>query len=387
MFVHKFKYTLKILLKNKMLLFWTFAFPILLGTFFTMAFSDIESGEMLDIIDIAIIDNDEFQNNEIYQEVFKTLSDENNEDQLFHTVYTTKKKAEKLLEDGKISGYLLLNNQKPNVVIQSNGINETIFNQVVDEIESQSAILKTVIETQINKQEIFDYQKIYQEIEKTLNGDVKINNISNKNLSYTMIEFYTLIAMACLYGGMFAKKALLNELANMTSIGKRNSITPISKIKLILGSLSASYFVQLIGLALLYLYTIFVLKVDYGTHFLLIVLLSLAGSLAGLSLGVGTTCLVKGSENTKTGVLLAISMVGCFLCGMMGITMKYVIDTNVPILNQINPANMITDGLYSIYYYDTFDRFYFNLLSLFIFSIVVIGISIFQMRRMKYDSI
>ena len=387
MFVHKFKYTLKILLKNKMLLFWTFAFPILLGTFFTMAFSDIESGEMLDIIDIAIIDNDEFQNNEIYQEVFKTLSDENNEDQLFHTVYTTKKKAEKLLEDGKISGYLLLNNQKPNVVIQSNGINETIFNQVVDEIESQSAILKTVIETQINKQEIFDYQKIYQEIEKTLNGDVKINNISNKNLSYTMIEFYTLIAMACLYGGMFAKKALLNELANMTSIGKRNSITPISKIKLILGSLSASYFVQLIGLALLYLYTIFVLKVDYGTHFLLIVLLSLAGSLAGLSLGVGTTCLVKGSENTKTGVLLAISMVGCFLCGMMGITMKYVIDTNVPILNQINPANMITDGLYSIYYYNTFDRFYFNLLSLFVFSIVVIGISIFQMRRMKYDSI
>lgn len=387
MFVHKFKYTLKILLKNKMLLFWTFAFPILLGTFFTMAFSDIESGEMLDIIDIAIIDNDEFQNNEIYQEVFKTLSDENNEDQLFHTVYTTKKKAEKLLEDGKISGYLLLNNQKPNVVIQSNGINETIFNQVVDEIESQSAILKTVIETQINKQEIFDYQKIYQEIEKTLNGDVKINNISNKNLSYTMIEFYTLIAMACLYEGMFAKKALLNELANMTSIGKRNSITPISKIKLILGSLSASYFVQLIGLTLLYLYTIFVLKVDYGTHFLLIVLLSLAGSLAGLSLGVGTTCLVKGSENAKTGVLLAISMVGCFLCGMMGITMKYVIDTNVPILNQINPANMITDGLYSIYYYDTFDRFYFNLLSLFVFSIVVIGISIFQMRRMKYDSI
>lgn len=387
MFIHKFKYTLKILLKNKMLLFWTFAFPVLLGTFFTMAFSDIESGEMLDIIDIAIVENDEFKNNEVYLEVFQTLSDKKNEDRLFHVIYTTQKNAEKLLDDKDISGYLILENQKPNVVIQSNGINETILNQVVEEIESQSTIFKTIIETQMNKQETFDYQKIYQDIEKTLNSDVKINDISNKNLSYTMIEFYTLIAMACLYGGMFAKKALLNELANMTSIGKRNSITPLSKVKMILGSLSASYFVQLIGLTLLYLYTIFVLKVDYGTHFWMIVLLSLAGSLAGLALGVGVTCLVKGSENTKMGVLLAITMTGCFLCGMMGITMKYIIDTHMPLLNKINPANMITDGLYSLYYYNTFDRFYFNLWSLLIFSIIVIGISIFQMRRMKYDSI
>lgn len=387
MFIHKFKYTLKILLKNKMLLFWTFAFPILLGTFFTMAFSDIESGETLDIIDIAIVDNEEFQNNEVYQKVFKTLSDKKNEDRLFHIVYTTETKAKKYLEAKEISGYLILDHQKPNVVIQANGINETIFKQVVDEIESQKIILTTVIETHISKQDNFDYQKIYQEIETTLNSEVKINDTSNKNLSYTMIEFYSLIAMACLYGGMFAKRALLNELANMTSIGKRNAITPISKIKMILGSLSASYVIQLIGLALLYIYTIFVLNVDYGLHFWMIILLSLAGSLAGLSLGVGVTCLVKGSENTKMGVLLAITMTGSFLSGMMGITMKYIVDTHIPLLNKINPVNMITDGLYSLYYYDTFDRFYFDLFSLLIFSAVIISISTFQMRRLKYDSI
>lgn len=387
MFLHKFKYTLKILLKNKMLLFWTFAFPVLLGTFFTMAFSDIESGEMLDIINIAIVDNEEFQNNEIYQNVFQTLSDEDNKDRLFHTVYTTKEKAEKLLDDQEISGYLIFNDQKPYVVIEANGIDETIFNQVVEEIESQRTIFQTVMETRLSKQENFDYQKLYQDIEITLNSKVNINDISNKNLSYTMIEFYTLIAMACLYGGVFSKTALLNELANMTHVGKRNAITPISKLKMILGSLSASYLVQILGLALLYLYTIFVLNVDYGTHFFLIVLLSLAGSLAGLALGVGVSCLVKGSENAKTGVTIGITMIGCFLCGMMGITMKYVVDTNIPILNKINPANMITDGLYSLYYYDTFERFYFNLFSLLIFSAIVIGISIFQIRRMKYDSL
>ena len=34
------------------------------------------------------------------------------------------------------------------------------------------------------------------------------------------------------------------------------------------------------------------------------------------------------------------------------------------ILNLINPANMITDGLYSLYYYDTFNRFYFFIINL-----------------------
>ncbi len=67
--------------------------------------------------------------------------------------------------------------------------------------------------------------------------------------------------------------------------------------------------------------------------------------------------------------------------------MKYVIDKNVSILNKINPANMITDGLYSLYYYDTLDRFYFNIISLLIFSAFMIFISYKGLRRQKYDSI
>ena len=387
MFVHKFKYTLKILLKKRMLLFWTFAFPICLGTFFMMAFSDIEKGETLDIIDIAIVNNKDYQQNEIYQTVFKELSDKNNEDRLFHTVYVKENKAKKLLEDKKISGYLIFHEQKPTVVIQTNGINETIFNQVVTEIESQKDIYQTIIQEKINEQQPFDLEALYQNIEKTLNEDVRIKNISNKNLSYTMIEFYSLIAMACLYGGIIAKTALSNELANITAVGKRNSVTPIQKTSMILGSLAASYLVQIVGLALLYLYTIFVLKVDYGIHFDKIIFLSLAGSLAGLSLGIGVSCLCKASENAKTGITIAITMAGSFFAGMMGITMKYVIDKNIPIINQLNPVNMITDGLYSLYYYSTFDRYYFNLLSLLVFSVVVIGVSIIQIRRTQYDSI
>lgn len=393
MFKHNFKYAFKTLFRNKMLIFWTFAFPIILGTLFNLAFSNIENSEKLNIIDIAIVNSEEFQNDEIYKEAFKNLSDENSEDRLFNTKYISKEEAITLLEDGKITGYFELENNKPKVTISTNGINETIFKYIVEEIEEQKSIITNIANEKIsqklkNGNLSLDYQKIYSEILTKLDSsEVKLKNISNSNLSYTMIEFYTLIAMTCLYGGILGIVAINNNLPNMSNKGKRVSVAPISKGKLIFGSLLASYVVQLIGLALLFIYTVFVLKVDYGENLPLIILLALVGSLAGLSLGIAIGTLVKSNDNTKTGILIATTMLGCFLSGMMGITMKYIVDKNVPIVNKINPASMITDGLYSLYYYNTYNRYFFDVISLLIFSIIMIMISYRGLRRQKYDSI
>ena len=80
MFIHNLKYTIKTLFKNKILVFWTFAFPIILGIFFNMAFSNIEKDEVLKVFDIAVVDNDEFETQEIYKNALKELSDNDNKD-------------------------------------------------------------------------------------------------------------------------------------------------------------------------------------------------------------------------------------------------------------------------------------------------------------------
>ena len=393
MFIHNFKYSLKTLFRNKALIFWTFAFPIILGTFFNMAFSNIESSEKLDIINIAIIKNDDFNNNEIFKTAFEELSDKNNDDRLFETRYTTEEDAKKLLKDEEIVGYMKLVNDEPKLTFTTSGINETIFKYVSEEIAQTSNIIKNLSEEEIKKEMIagnynIDYERIYNNvIELTEEDDVRLNNVSNSNLGYTMIEFYTLIAMACLYGGILGAVAINQNLANMTNQGKRVSVSPTSKGKIILSSVLASYITQLVGVALLFLYTIFVLKVDYGNKLGLDIALAMAGSLAGLSLGVAVATTIKSNDNVKTGIIIAITMLGCFLSGMMGITMKYIIDKNIPIINKLNPASMITDGFYSLYYYDTLDRYIFDIGSLLIFALILIAISYISLRRQKYDSI
>lgn len=393
MFIHNFKYSLKALLRNKMLIFWTFAFPIILGTLFKVAFSNIENSEKLDIINIAIVQNEEFENNEAFKTSFEKLSDENNEDRLFNTKYTTKEEAKDLLNKGEIIGYMELKQDRPVLTFVTNGIDETVFKHVAEEIVQTSDIIKQLSQTQIQKQIAYgnyniNYDEIYNKaIEMAREDNVELKNISNSNLSYTMIEFYTLIAMTSLYGGMLSMVSINQSLANMSNKGKRITISPTKKNIIILSSLLASYIVQLIGLVILFLYTLFVLGVDYGSNTGLIMLLAIIGSFAGLALGTFVGTIFKANENTKTGILIALTMLWCYLSGMMGITMKYIVDKNVPIVNKINPASMITDGFYSLYYYDKLDRYWFNIASLLIFALILVVISFFSLRRQKYDSI
>ena len=95
----------------------------------------------------------------------------------------------------------------------------------------------------------------------------------------------------------------------------------------------------------------------------------------------------KVSEGAKTGIVIAITMFLSVLSGMMGVTLKYVIDKNIPIINLVNPNNLITDGFYSLYYFDTLDRYFRDVRYLLIFIGICLVISFISLRREKYDSI
>lgn len=391
MFIHQFKYAFTVLFRDKSLIFWTFAFPLIMATFFHLAFSDIENREQLGTVPIAVVENEDFIQSEVWKEAFAALSCEAGEEGLFQTQYVSLEEAETLLNQKEIAGYFILSQGEPKVVVSSDGIEETVLKYAVEEISQTEEIVQNVAAYEIQAGAAASagfFAELYQEIlDMTEQQAPGIREIPEDNLSYTMIEYYTLIAMTCLYGGILGMAAVNQNLANMSKKGRRVSVSPISKGKMILGSVLAAYVTSLIGVALLFAYTAWVLKVDYGDRLPLIVLLTLCGCLAGLSLGVAVAVLVKANENTKTGIIISITMAGCFLSGMMGITMKYIIDKNVPLLNRLNPANMITDGLYALYYYDTLERFALNAASLLCFALVMLLLSVSGLRRQTYDCI
>ena len=131
----------------------------------------------------------------------------------------------------------------------------------------------------------------------------------------------------------------------------------------------------------------FALHVDFGDNILLVLLLAAVGNLAGISLGILIASIFRVSEGAKTGITIAVTMFLSVLSGMMGVTLKYVIDKNAPIVNLINPNNLITDGFYSLYYYNTLDRYFRDVCYLLVFVAICLIISFVSLRREKYDSI
>lgn len=390
MFIHNLKYTIKILFKNKVLIFWTFAFPIILGLLFNMAFSNIEKDEMLKVFSIAVVSNDNSKEQEIYKETLEKLS--TGDARLFNLKYVDEEEANRLLDESEIEGYVVISDDVK-VVIKENGSNQTIIKFVIQEIKQNKKIVEDLSLKEIEKETSngnysFDTTEIVNNILTKINSqEVSLNSLSSSNLSYMTIEYYTLIAMACMYTGMLGLTSINNCLANMSNKGKRISVSPNKKSTIVLSSLIGSYIVSLLGLSILLLFLLFVLKVDFGNNMLLVILLSMIGSLAGISLGVLVASVFKLSEGAKTGIIIAINMFLSVLSGMTGVTLKYVIDTNVPIVNLINPNNLITDGFYSLYYYNTLDRYFRDLIYLIIFVIICLVISFFSLRREQYDSI
>ena len=245
-----------------------------------MAFSNIQEGQKLNIINIAIVENEELKSSEYYKKAFDNLSDEKNEDRLFNVSYVNEEEAKEKLQNDEIAGYMKLEDGKPKLTFVSNGIDQTVFKYITEQITQTGDIITSLTEEKI-KEEIqkgnynFDSNEIVEKIyNESTKEDSKLDNITNGNLEFMMIEFYTLIAMTCLYGGMLGIFAINQNLANMSNKGKRIEVAPTKKGIVVLSSLLASYVAQAIGLAILFAYTILVLKINYGNDLGLIVLLS-----------------------------------------------------------------------------------------------------------------
>ena len=356
-------YNLKITFKNKELIFWTFAFPIILGTLFYAAFSNIKTAEDYEPIKIAVVKNEKNRIYPIYTEILKSLSE--GEDRVFDTTYyDTKDTAMAKVHDNEASGAVVFETETdyPEFVVEKSSIDQTIAQNVMTEIEQSMVAGRK-----------FD--------------NPKIENTYHTDFEFTMIEYYSLLAMACLYGGMIATKALDKNLANMTASGKRIAVASVSKAKIVLGTLFTSYITQLIGLAILFSYMTLVLRIDFGANLPYIILFTMIGALMGLALGTFVSAVFKTKEDNKDGILTGFTMVGCFFAGMMGPQMKYLIDNSVPILNKVNPSAIITDGYYALSTYGPGERFFFDIISLLIFSAVLSFISIIILRRQKYDNL
>ncbi len=378
MFAHIFTYRLKCLLRNREMVFWTLMFPLLLATFFNLSFSNIASAETFQAIDVAVVDDTQYQKDTDFKSILDGVS--NGENRLFNLTVASKDKADQLLKDNKISGYIVVGSPIK-LVVNKSGLSQTIIKSFVDDYNHTSAAVTSILAEDPTR---------YQELMKDLGNRQKyVKEVSGTSAEPNNIlaYFYALIAMSCFYGSLLGNREVMEIQANISSLAARVNIAPVHKLKTFIYSSSAALLIHLVEMLALLAYLFFALKVDFGSRIGYILLTVLVGSVTGLTFGAFISAIVKKSEGVKIAILITSTMLCSFLAGMMVQNMKYIIAQKAPILSYLNPINLLTDAFYCLYYYDTLGRFFTNIAALCAFILLFCSGTYFIIRRRKYASL
>ncbi|MGN0141912.1 MAG: ABC transporter permease [Roseburia sp.] len=394
MFLHSFCYAFKQLLRQKQLVFWTLFFPIVLATMFHLAFSGLTEDEQLQVIPVAAVKAEE---NPILTDIgmsspFTYFLDQVSapgENQFLSVTYTTEEDALTLLEHKEIIGILyegdLLEQEPVRLTISSEMTNfkleQSILTIFVEQFNMISETITNIAMTDPNQ---------LPAVIEQLSRDTTVNTevtYSARTTEASLTYFFNLIAMTCLFASMSGMLIAVHNQGNLSALGARRCIAPASRMQTLFGELCANALFQFSCAGMSLLYLLFVLKVDFGPELGYVALATLVGCFTGISLGFLVGSIGTLTDNVKMGILMSVTMICCFLSGLMVNNMRILVAQIAPWFNHINPAALIADSFYSLTVYPTHSRYFANLGTLLVMSAVFFIGGLICTRRKTYAAI
>lgn len=369
MFGNIFKHSFKILIRDKTAIFWTVVFVVLLSLMFKVTFSKLDEIDKFEAIPISV--NKEVLKDEYFTNFLKIMEKED----YIKLIDAGDMDQKELFKKQKIVAYI---EDEKNIIVNKGAsrTNETIIKALMESyIQNKSMIINVLKENP------------YANINELLSFKTFIKDESKNNISLINTYFYTLIGMQVLYSYMWGIKVMYMYEANLSTQGKRITISPVKKKKSILASLLAAWAISVLLNLFCVTFISQVINVNIGPKIAEILLIILVGTLTGVSFGTLIAVSSKKSNEFKNGLGVSITMLWSFLGGMMMSDMKVLIAKNAPLLGKLNPVTLITDALYSLAINSEMIRFYNNIMYLLIISIIFIIGTMFFVRGKKYESL
>lgn len=372
--LHLMKYRLLSLIREKSIVAWSILFPLILGTLFYVSFGNINNG--IKAIPAAVVVNDDSVHSVEFQNVLKSVSKE--KDDILSVEYLEEDEALAKLKEKEIYG-IFYAEDKPSLTVAGKGMEESVLRSVLDSFNSQAAVYTDIAEEYPDKLAQVSKEKYIEAVKEV--------TITGREVDGIVQYFYSLIAMACMFSCFIGFQISIQLQANIEDVAVRRNITPVNKLKQLISDIIVGYGIQLVSMTILMVLLRFGFGIDFGDNIPKLIWIIMAGSLIGISIGMAIGSIGKMGENVKIGILVGVSLVTSFLAGLMVNNIKGVIEKNIPILNKINPAALITDAIYCVSVYDDPERYRMDIIILVVMAVVISTIAFMMTRRKRYDSI
>lgn len=386
--------TLAVLVRKRELLIWSLAFPLILSTIFMFMFASLEDATAFDPVPTAVVVDDNYRAATSFGDIMEEL-DAPGADQLLDVrSFSNFDEALEALSSNEVVGIVSVGahgEPKLSVAPGSSGlgveqVGRTILDTVVNTYVRDATLLANIAAE--NPSVLTDPGRIGEAL---AHGDATVQvSLTHSAPAQSVRYYYALLGMAVLSCAQVGLLAICETQPNLSALGARRAVGATGRGRTLAATLAASWTLSFVCLVIAFLYILFVGGIDFaGREGLCIAAIAVA-ALFATSLGILLGSLPKIRLNTKAGILTGITCFLALFAGLYGEPCMDLADNvarSYPILATLNPAKVVTDTFYSLYYYDSLVPFVEKAGVLLIMTAVLFAISSLFMRRQRYASL
>lgn len=388
--------TLKVLVREKGLFVWALAFPLILSTIFMFMFANLDEMAQFDPVPTAVVADANWEESD-FSRVVEQLSTAGEGQLLKTSAFPTWQEAQEALLAGEVTGVLAVDGQGVPKVGLAPAV-ATDGGTGIDNIDR--TILETVATAFVRDRDLIT--AVAQEnpealaspsaIEQAFRGGNVTQEVSltHSEPRETVRFYYALFGMAALFGAQISLFAVCQTQPNLSPVGARRALGAVGRGRTLAVALLASWLVGFCCLVATFLYIRFVVGVDFGGREAASVAGLAAASLLACALGSALGALPKVDAQGKAGILTGIVCLLSLFAGLYGepcMQLADVVARDWPLLAALNPAKVICDMFYSLYYYDGLAMFGQKVAILAALAAALFAIAAAFMRRQRYGSI
>ena len=399
--LHSLKYAFITTVKNKNTFVWTFIFPIALSTFMFLSFGNVYKDELvMNSIPVAVEEG--VEETQISVQNFLEGAKQNNGDPYFVVSVLSKEAAKEALENGDVSAIVTTEGLTPTVVVNGNDFKEEIVITAMNEyLKHQQTVIGIMSDYVKNgfvdengesialgkltpEQTEEASAAILAKLEELETDETFFNETSLAKGPQNVYNnfFYATFAMGCLFACLGAVNLTDKLMPGRTPLSGRLNICGTSKLKMVISQMSVNLLVVFVAQMGAYFY-MRLIGIELTDDILAVAGILLAGASFGISLGVLIGAIPRLGEGSKVGIGVGVTMLISFLADLCTTGIKDSIERNMPIINRISPAALISDSFMTIYVYDDYDRYFRNLITLVAMAVVITTIAIFILSRSR----
>lgn len=412
--------TLRINLREKSSLFWLFCFPILLSTMFLGMFGNLSATYEVTTMRFAMVANGDYCKSEGAQQLVAAMQrtpvavqecgtapdamDVDSgvtdlRDLLDVTPVDNAAEATDLINtDTDMRGFLMVDGDgllhmtisratvsSVNDTMSTPGlpVSLSILDGAIGMFNRQTL---TVAQIMASDPAVFANEAFTAAVQETP-GFTRQVRLTNFKPDESARYYYALLAMTALMAMTFAVTTVCSTQANLSALGMRRSLAPLTRFRQLMGGFLASWLCTFCSLLVALLYIHFVCRISFGGRWAATLLAIVVASFASNALGTLLGSLPKLTAGTKIGLTTAISCALSLLSGLYGsgaMALSDWIQRNAPIVATINPTQQVTNLFYDILYYDSYAPFFRTVGILLTMAVLALALATVFLRRQRY---